>query len=147
MGLDMYLSAEESYWDHMDEGKMKKQLLALPEFEGIECQYVAVRFNVIYWRKANAIHGWFVECIQGGEDNCAEYYVGREQLQNLLELCKTVLRTKDPTGLEPMEGFFFGDDVVDERYWKDIEKTIKDLDKVLKNEKLKYFSFYYHSSW
>jgi hypothetical protein len=147
MGLDMYLQAKESYWDHMDGGKMKKRILEMKEFSGIECQFVSVEFNVIYWRKANQIHGWFVEHVQHGEDNGAEYYVGREQLQDLLDLCKATLKTKNPEGLPPVEGFFFGDTEVNEWYWKDIEKTIEDLDKVLKNEKLNRFEFYYNASW
>ena len=28
-----------------------------------------------YWRKANAIHRWFVENVQKGEDDCRDYYV------------------------------------------------------------------------
>jgi hypothetical protein len=147
MGLDMYLLARESYWDYMDEGKMKKKILALPEFEGIECQYAAVEFNVIYWRKANQIHGWFVENVQDGQDDCHEYPVDREHLQELLDLCKMAFADKDPTGLAPVEGFFFGNNNVDDWYWDDIKKTIKSIEAVLKNEKLKNFSFYYQSSW
>lgn len=46
--------------------------------------------EIMYWRKANQIHGWFV-------NNCEErvpdvkYYVTKEDLGNLLETCKKVI--------------------------------------------------------
>lgn len=49
--------------------------------------------EVAYWRKANAVHKWFVENVQGGEDDCNDHEVSREQLQDLVDLCKTVLST------------------------------------------------------
>lgn len=47
---------------------------------------------VAYWRKANQIHRWFVENVQGGDDDCREYYVSREQLKELLTTVRTVLQ-------------------------------------------------------
>lgn len=44
-----------------------------------------------YWRKANAIHQWFVDNVQGGEDECKEHYVERSQLKELRDLCKSIL--------------------------------------------------------
>ncbi|MFZ2992647.1 MAG: hypothetical protein WA061_02920 [Microgenomates group bacterium] len=44
-----------------------------------------------YWRKANAIHRWFVESVQDGEDNCKEYLVDEYDMKNLLALCNKVL--------------------------------------------------------
>lgn len=46
-----------------------------------------------YWRKSNQIHQWFVQNVQDGNDDCKDYYVSREQLKELVELCKTVLQT------------------------------------------------------
>ena len=46
--------------------------------------------QVGYWRKANAIHKWFVDNVQNGEDNCKSYYVSQEDLEKLLNLCKEV---------------------------------------------------------
>jgi hypothetical protein len=47
--------------------------------------------EVAYWRKANAIHKWFVANVQDGVDECQEAYVEREQLQELLEICETII--------------------------------------------------------
>lgn len=43
-----------------------------------------------YWRKANAIHKWFVDNVQDGNDDCREYWVSREKMKELLDLCKKV---------------------------------------------------------
>lgn len=47
--------------------------------------------EVGYWRKANAIHQWFVTNVQDGKDDCKEYDVSREQLEELLEVVNKVL--------------------------------------------------------
>lgn len=61
MGLDMYLSADDD-----------------SEVIG-------------YWRKANAIHGWFVNECADGVDECQEIPVSREQLERLLAVTREVL--------------------------------------------------------
>jgi len=48
--------------------------------------------EVGYWRKANQIHAWFVEHVQDGIDDCDYHHeVTQEILEELLEVCKTVL--------------------------------------------------------
>jgi hypothetical protein len=48
--------------------------------------------EVGYWRKANAIHNWFVENVQDGEDDC-DYHreVTADDLQELITVCTKVL--------------------------------------------------------
>jgi hypothetical protein len=59
---------------------------------GIKAERISeITEEVAYWRKANAIHKWFVDNVQGGKDDCGEYYVERKQLQELTDLCKTVI--------------------------------------------------------
>lgn len=51
-----------------------------------------IREFVGYWRKANAIHKWFVENVQDGEDDC-DYHdeVTKELLEDLRDTCANVL--------------------------------------------------------
>lgn len=51
----------------------------------------SIKISVGYWRKANAIHKWFVDNVQDGDDDCGEYYVHRSQLEELKALCLKVL--------------------------------------------------------
>lgn len=37
--------------------------------------WYSISEQVAYWRKANQIHRWFVNIVQGGEDDCNPYEV------------------------------------------------------------------------
>lgn len=106
----------------------------------------AIVEQVGYWRKANAIHKWFVDNCQEGEDDCKRYYVERDTLKKLLELCQKVKKEKGKATelLPPTSGFFFGSTNVDEEYWDDIKSTIKILKEALEEKE---GDFYYRSSW
>lgn len=52
--------------------------------------YSSISEQVAYWRKANHIHKWFVENVQGGDDNCEYYEVSKEQLEDLIDVCNIV---------------------------------------------------------
>ena len=43
--------------------------------------------NIMYWRKANAIHNWFVVNCQKGVDECQRTYIERSQLVELKDAC------------------------------------------------------------
>lgn len=48
--------------------------------------------EIAYWRKANAIHGFFErECANGYLENCQEVLVSKSSLQQLLTECNKVL--------------------------------------------------------
>lgn len=106
--------------------------------------------TVMYWRKANAIHRWFVNNVQDGEDDCKDYYVNADQLSALLEVCKKVSKNKKLASklLPTQSGFFFGATEYDKWYFSDIKDTMKKLTELLAEmEKDPHGSFYYHSSW
>lgn len=101
--------------------------------------------RVGYWRKANAIHGWFVRNVQGGNDNCDEYEVSAEQLRQLRKDCQEALDKGGVTdSLKPVEGFLFGSDDT-QGMLDDCEVTIKQIDEVLK--KYPDWVYTYQSSW
>lgn len=107
----------------------------------------SVEVTCAYWRKSNQIHKWFVDNIQGGQDDCDSYYVPLEKLKDLREVCRQALFNKDPNLLPPQEGFFFGGTDIDEWYWRDIKNTIKQIDRILALPELSKLSFSYTSSW
>lgn len=146
MGLDMYLSAKQYLWKHKEEEKAKRQQVAdLLGVKGMDAKEVS--FDAMYWRKANAIHNWFVENVQDGDDDCKEYFVETEQLEELLAECNKALETGDSETLSPMEGSFFGSMEKDEWYWDDIKRTKVELERLLKHPSVKFMDFYYRASW
>lgn len=157
MGLDMYLFAKKyitgiTEWD--DEArKFKtnpladsvKELVNIKDAcESADCG-LTIQFPVAYWRKANHIHGWFVDNVQAGEDNCEEYYVSRRGLTDLRDACQQAINTQDPDILPRVAGFFFGSDEIDEYYWDQLKDTIKQINKVLSLPDD--IGLYYQSSW
>jgi hypothetical protein len=152
MGLDMYLSAKRyltNYDFHPEEKAVNqrvKEALGLQGYDR-ESQSMEVKLTVAYWRKANQIHNWFVQNVQGGKDNCDEYFVPRDALIDLLETVNVVLANRDSSKLKPVEGFFFGSTNIDEWYWDDLEHTKTMVTHALEDTALKDAMFYYESSW
>ena len=147
MGLDMYIVGKRFLWSTSEE-PIKAKIAEAVECFGYEPRQVEI--EVMYWRKANAIHKWFVDNIQNGTDDCGEYDVSPEALKKLLGVCKTVLadRSKARELLPTNSGFFFGPTDYDRYYFEDLEKTAEGIEKILGNEEfLKAFDLYYHSSW
>ena len=155
MGLDMYLSATihtvDREWATPKEVKLNKGVRKLcPEmFDSGNLGTVEIAFEVGYWRKANAIHKWFVETCQDGDDNCKKHPVSRDDLKVLKIECELILNAKTPEMAEEKlpvgEGFFFGSYEYDEWYWGAIEETIEIINKCL--ELSEEWSFEYQSSW
>lgn len=106
--------------------------------------------EVGYWRKANHIHGWFVRNVQDGVDDCGEYEVTKEDLEKLLAECEFVLENKDKAAeiLPTESGFFFGGTDYDERYFRDIEDTIAQVEKILNDWSTSWHeTIVYQASW
>lgn len=152
MGLDMYLKRKHyvKNWDHTaDEHRylitVTQGGVVDPNIDPTKiCEVVE---EVGYWRKANAIHNWFVQNIQKGIDECQESYVEPNDLKELLQLCREIMDHNElaPDILPVTSGFFFGSIEYDEWYFQDIEDTIKILEEVLAMEG--YGELYYRSSW
>lgn len=96
MGLDMYLS-KKTYvqnWDHTPDERrykitIKKGGKACKEIKPKRITYIEE--EVMYWRKANAIHAWFVKNCQDGNDDCRDAYVSSEKLKELRDVCQRVI--------------------------------------------------------
>jgi hypothetical protein len=157
MGLDMFLSAEKyiSGWDH-NKDEAKASFAKILEAAGLDSEDIAcgspsgtLSLNVMYWRKANAIHNWFVQNIQNGKDDCGRYSVKREQLTLLKNTCEEVIKNKELAvkGLPTKSGFFFGNTDYDEGYMQDVQETADGIGKLLMDPKFMNWRFHYQSSW
>ncbi len=167
MGLDMYLS-KKTYlknWEHDKENNYsviaRNNGKKISHIQKSRVSYVIE--EIAYWRKDNHIHNWFVTNCQNGEDDCRDAYVSREQLEELIQLCKQVkdyldtcekevethedFFTKQPFEyykfkvdenvmkkcLPTVSGFFFGGTDYDKWYYQSLENTIQMIKEGFKN--------------
>jgi hypothetical protein len=156
MGLDMYLyrksfvnSGDYVKPELREEVVVTKNGQPHPIIKSDRVVYVVERVG--QWRKFNALHKWFVENVQGGEDDCREYEVRYEQLEELHDLLQQMKANKGDTEfaqsqLPTQSGFFFGSTDYDQFYWGDIDMSIEILGECLR-EKENYSEYYYRSSW
>jgi hypothetical protein len=157
MGLDMYLYAEKNLTDYdwypEEIKKQYQQVLAITDSNNLqykESKSLVIKFEAMYWRKANAIHKWFVDNVQDGEDECRLHSVGREHLLELVNICNTVI--ENPNQAEELlpvaEGFFFGSYKYDEWYFDYVKVTADELTRLLDSVKSHNDIFFtYQSSW
>lgn len=156
MGLDMYLSRRLHIANYDFDKKGRELAHAVCKalnLDSLETPYnnasIKIDLPAAYWRKANAIHAWFVDNVQGGEDTCNEYEVSRHQLITLRDLCQKILSGElDSNVLPPRGGFFFGSIDVDDGYRQDLEDTVTQINAALSAPNITdYDTFVYQSSW
>ena len=140
MGLDMYiLKGNKADWEAYQNGNNEAF------YDGAE--------EVAYWRKANAIHGWFVENVQGGIDDCGFYKISEENLITLLDAIKLTIEKYINEGFEeaskvlaPISGFFFGP-THDKEWYREYLIETSDILRNLINNWDDNAVYCYHSSW
>lgn len=150
MGLDMYLSKKNyvKNWSYMKDEQKHKITVKLggktrKDIKPKRISYITE--EVMYWRKSNHIHKWFVDNCQDGIDECQEAYVSKKQLEKLAALCEEVTQTCDAGVLPSSSGFFFGGTEYDDYYFDETKRTAKELRKLLAEEGNG--EYYYQSSW
>ena len=144
----MYLNAKRYLWTFPEDGEDAVAAKAIAELLGLTGKRVKqVEAEAMYWRKANAIHKWFVDNVQEGTDDCGNYAVSKEQLEELRELILQAIETKNSSLLPPTSGFFFGSDKVDDYYWDDLSTTASGIAKMLEDFPSEQWEYEYHSSW
>ena len=150
MGLDMYMSADrffsgEEYTDERSQLTYRTIATAAGltqnEIDTLRRKSVTVSIGVGYWRKAHDIHGWFVDNVQDGNDNCAEYYVGRDTLGELRDSIKLVLSDPDEYSKEFTTNNDWDSDVEDV-----FRETLAWVEEWLP-PKYDKFDFKYQASW
>lgn len=104
--------------------------------------------TVMYWRKVNAVHKWFVDHVQDGVDECQESPVHPESLMDLLERAEVITadHAKSHDLLPTQGGFFFGSTEYDEYYFEDVKETAVEL-KAQIAMCPPGTKFYYQASW
>lgn len=123
MGLDMYLMQRIKKEEHIEDTNVE----------------------LVYWRKANAIHKFFTD-INDQYDSCDVIEVTKDMLGQLLDRCAMVLedRSRADELLPTTSGFFFGSTMYDEWYFNKLEDTIRDITPILSDADIKDGDLYYY---
>lgn len=148
MGLDMYLTARKTDESVRDILARNSDLLdGFPDYNGYDT--ISVSVPIYQWRKANAIHKWFVDNCADGEDNCQPVYVSRGNLDELYGaiLAAQVDKESAEENLPTESGCFFGSYEYDEYYFEELKNTREMLEAILKNDKFLEWDFEYQASW
>lgn len=154
MGLDMYLNAERyvSGYDHSPKHSRQRygSIRAAAELTEYsppdhDDKYVEVSTCVMYWRKANAIHAWFLNKrgprTGDGQviDDCRPIDVDIDDLRELLSTARGAIAAyqagdfdKCMELLQPVPGFFFGSTDIDDWYLRDLQDTVAGLEHIIK---------------
>ena len=161
------LNVQESFIPKVREsikGKSKQifdELDSSVKVRGYYMCWYSIFEDIGYWRKANAIHNFFVQECQNGVDECQLSIVKKTHLKDLLKRCKRAMSLKDiylndgiikdgegiETFLPTTSGFFFGGTEFNEWYFNDVEETIDLITKVLKETDFKTQIIFYRASW
>lgn len=160
MGLDMYLYAKkEIYKSNFCYRVGDKPTLKYPKAfknfkipQNNQSKLVIERYQIGYWRKANAIHSWFVENCGDGIDNCQPIEVEKDKLIELSNICKAVLKDHSKANdlLPTQEGFFFGSVEYDNYYFDDVKKTLDIITPAIEligSSQGKDYTIEYQASW
>lgn len=108
--------------------------------------------TLVYWRKANQIHNWFVKfyCNDDHDFNMVAKadrpFVDRQGIASLIEACETAITERDlaPNVLPTRSGFFFGGTEYDEWYYDELKRTKKELSALMTDPS---FDGGYYNCW
>src|SRR6056300_1708598 len=151
MGLDMYMRLRHST-------EYGKSFETFDNAHGSDWKCSTKIYDVITWRKANAVHKWFVDNVQDSQDDCGRYPVSIDHLHKLRADCESALLCYNEGDIEDAavymptaSGFFFGCTDYDEYYADDLRKTSRACSNLIKTlespNRRDWLSVEYESSW
>lgn len=158
MGLDMSLYLRHTPYEYDEDVKKDypEVLQDIVKDDG-NVGYIGteIYYEVAYWRKANAIHKYFIDKCANGVDECQRIFVPLGDLKVLVDLCEQVLNNHKfaPDLLPTQNGFFFGSTEYDDYYFNKIKYTYDVCSKIItfvetqiKNDNYDW-AVVYQSSW
>jgi len=157
MGLDMYLN-KKTYvkkWNHTPNESIYHVSVDREKGHAIKSERVTfIEEELMYWRKANHIHHFFIDRCGGGDDNCREMYVSEEIILELIEDLKKVVESNIAVSFDVAKetlpttaGFFFGSTNYDNYYFEECERTLEELQRLVDEDLFEGGDLYYQASW
>lgn len=178
MGLDMYLYRKTylpTYGEHKLKVEVKGDIDKIkPAVKADKVEYIDE--EIAYWRKANAIHNFFVQKAADGIDECQVIEVSIDLLKELVNRCKRILneskiekreesvynpitKTEDVHTFEYLvdtslaqellptqAGFFFGSTEYDDWYVDQLRNTIDQIEPYINEDADNGYSTFYYEA-
>lgn len=121
--LEKWCGAKESDLPEEEDRSFFEKLISTKYWEwDTEHRYPHDRIyeQVAYWRKANAVHKWFVDHVQDGEDDC-EYHkeVTKKDLIELRDICREILENAVLVNGKVKNGYKIGKNGEEIPNWQD----------------------------
>ena len=144
-----------AYWEH---SQVEGEINIFVKGKKVPVNFKKVA-NIVeeaaYWRKANAIHNWFVQNLAAGVDDCRPVFCTIDDLRKLVKVCERILsapesdRQRVASNILPtQQGFFFGSTDYDQYYYDDLKSTIDMLNEVIASHDDTVSVYYeYRASW
>jgi hypothetical protein len=133
MGLDMYLKGNKFFWTDWQNTENNR----------MEDGFKISDLNLLlgYWRKHPNLHGYIVQTLANGLDECQEISLDVDQLKNIIQAVKE-------KRLPATTGFFFGTSELSEA---EIADDVKQLEAAIAWLEMKEprvsRSIFYQASW
>lgn len=164
MGLDMYFYARKttyksfSKWDKsskVDETDYPEDLKTFSDYiydRDFKSVQTETRYQIGYFRKFNALHGYIVKTFADGVDECQDIILHKEDVEQIKKVLDDVLNAhqqveKAKELLPTQSGFFFGGTDYDEFYFEDVKVAADLMQSFLDNFDFESYQLVYQASW
>ena len=164
MGLDMYFFARKttyksfSKWDEPDRAnevnypedlKTFSDYIYDRNFKSVQTETI---YQIGYFRKFNALHGYIVKTFANGIDNCQAILLHKEDVEQIKKVLDDVLNAhqqveKAKEILPTQSGFFFGETDYDEFYFNEAKVAADLMQSFLDNFDFENYQLVYQASW
>jgi len=144
MGLDAYLTKKTYIGANWKFNEIAGNINITRQGELVPIKFDRVTYileNMAYWRNCRAIHQWFVDNLQEGNDDCRPVELERSTLERLLSECKRVIL--DPSRMNALIPSPYTEEE-ENRYFAELRDAVLVLEEVLSEPGNEYE---YNSSW
>lgn len=162
MGLDMDFEAKKEVY-HLftchDAAEGRIDLTDYPEDLKVLGDYIfqqnfkysvmEERYQIGYFRKFNALHGYIVDHFANGVDDCRPIELSKKDITQLLAVCKSVKEHPNQAKelLPTQTGPFFGDVDYDDWYFNAVDAAIDLFTRILEILDFTKYRVIYRASW
>ena len=146
-----------SKWDKsskVDETNYPEDLKTFSDYiygRNFKSVQAVTQYQIGYFRKFNALHGYIVKTFANGIDNCQDIILYKEDVEQIKKVLDDVLKAnteEQAREILPIQSrFFFGETDYDEFYFQDVKDAAGLMQSFLDNFDFENYQLVYRASW